>query len=86
MATLIHADGRIEEVRPKNGKEFTLTELQGYVGGYIELVRHGKQNIFCDEDGKLKDKPVNVVASHMYPLVGDFFVGDVIVCEKGEVS
>ncbi len=40
MATLIKTDGTISSVHPKAGigKSFNLDELQGYVGGYIEIV------------------------------------------------
>ena len=36
MATLIKADGTIEEIKPKNGTDFQLEELQKYVDGNIE--------------------------------------------------
>ena len=51
--------------------------LQGAVGGYIELVpmftTYGERNgprercvAFCDEDGKLKDLPVNFLAQALW--------------------
>lgn len=36
---LIRADGSMQWRYPENKKSFTLEELQGFVGGYIELVR-----------------------------------------------
>lgn len=35
MAKLVKADGSFSTIEPKNGKRFTLEELQGYVGGDI---------------------------------------------------
>ena len=32
-------DGRTKEVRPANGTHWTLEELQGFVGGYVEVLR-----------------------------------------------
>lgn len=60
-----------------------LKRLQTLVGGYIEVVRpvpFGGPVFDCvrmvvDEEGKFKDKPVNVLASALYngydPIVGD---------------
>lgn len=38
MATLLKTTGETREVQPADGVEFTLQELQGYVGGLIEAV------------------------------------------------
>lgn len=39
MAKLIKFTGAVEEVKPADGMNcFALEELQGFVGGYIELV------------------------------------------------
>lgn len=60
-----------------------LKRLQALVGGYIEVVHpvpFGGPVFDCvrmvvDEEGKFKDKPVNVLASALYngydPIVGD---------------
>ncbi len=39
MSKHIKANGEVLEVRPKSGTTFTLEEMQGYVGGYIEMVQ-----------------------------------------------
>lgn len=47
------------EVHPKNGTDFKLEELTGFVGGHIELVQTiGRRTMVLDEEGKLKGKPV----------------------------
>ena len=38
MAILIDTDGEEKEVSPKNGDKFSLEELQGFVGGQIQIV------------------------------------------------
>lgn len=35
---IIHSDGTMTAVKPKDFKKFTLEELQSYVGGYIEVI------------------------------------------------
>ena len=66
-------------------KEPTLKEMQKMVGGYIEVVyaENGDQ-IILDEEGRLKEKPINEDASEHW--LGDKWdndtaniVGDAIV-------
>ena len=95
MALLLKADGRIEIVLPLGG-EFTLTELQDFVGGYIEMLKiHGSvdgydgefEMMFCNEEGKLKGLPINLIATALYAYgFRDPVVGDVLLCRTGEVS
>lgn len=70
-----------------------LQDLQGGVGGYIELVPHftryqGKDCVaFCDEDGKRKGLPVNTHASTLWFLQQtdrgvihhDWLVGPIVI-------
>jgi Domain of unknown function (DUF3846) len=88
MATLIKASGQQEEIKPWNGTSFTLEQLQEHVGGYFEAHRlsDGKF-MLVDEDGKMKQKPINRAASFL--LFGkftglDFIVGDALVGTKEE--
>lgn len=41
MAKWIKTNGEIVEVQPKNGTDYSLEELQGFVGGYIEIITLG---------------------------------------------
>lgn len=83
LAVMIRADGTVETVEV--GEEITLHRLQELVGGYIETVSprfpvSDKLVMLCDEEGKLKEKPVNDLASACaYLLAGDYLVGDVII-------
>ncbi len=70
-------------VHPADGKKFTLEELQGYVGGYIELVRlprgNGRATMYANEEGLLFGLAVNTEAS---AVAGQTLVGPVIVVRK----
>ena len=90
MATLIRASGETLEVTPANGKEFTLAELQRFVGGFIELIpAPGGRLMFLDEDGKRNRKPVNAAATAIvrhWLASDDEIVGDVILCSRAEAT
>jgi hypothetical protein len=73
-AILLKTDGTARVISPDNGKRFTLKELQGFVGGYIERAPYtAPHEIWVDEEGLLKGKPLNVAASAIAkrPLAGD---------------
>ena len=83
MATLLYADGRREKVEPKNGTDFSLEELQGFVGGCVEIVRAPKEQILIvDDEGVLKEKELNCQASR---IVKTFIAGDALLCESCQV-
>jgi len=92
MATVIQTDGRLREVAPANGVEFTLAELQTVVGGYIEAVRNfDGRFMFLNEEGKLHGLPVNIIATHLARVSwsirpDDVIVGDVIICTMAEAG
>lgn len=91
MGLLIKPDGTAEPVKPAEGKSFTLKELQGFVGGYIELVRVEIEGYpfvaFINEEGKMNDLPLNVIATRISGLFPhDVIVGNMIVCDEGEVD
>lgn len=86
MATIYKTNGEVIETTPKNGKDFSLEEMQAIVGGYIEIVYldNGKLMI-VNEEGKINGLPLNDNASM---LVGytDLIMGDVLVCESKQVK
>ena len=77
--TLYLAIGDFVEVSPKDGKKFTLEELQNYVGGSIEKVpgtgRAGNPLAYRNEEGRLNDLPKNREALTKF---GTDLAGDVI--------
>lgn len=86
---LIKTNGETQEVKPKNGKEFSLEELQGFVGGYIEKLNvNGKKvkKIIMNEEGLLmKLQPNNTVTDLLSKEFGrevKTIVGDVLVIEN----
>lgn len=60
-------------------KEPTLEELQNYVGGYIEKCNVPGGYMWINEDGRLKNLPVNRFASALY---NDLIVGDIVYVVK----
>jgi len=89
MATLYKTNGRCKEVFPKNGTDFKLDELQGFVGGYIEIVPvltgAPKGSVMVvNEEGKLMKLPINDIGTLMTGFT-DVIVGDILVCNEGEI-
>ena len=73
-----------KEIKSKNDDP-SLSDAQKFVGGYVEVVQVNDGILIVDEEGKLKDKPVNEVASKMYAdKYGDedIIVGDAIYIPK----
>jgi hypothetical protein len=52
----------------------TLEAMQALVGGYVELVRMGKYNVYCNEDGRSKGLPPNRALPGGPPIVGPFYI------------
>lgn len=63
-ATLIKWDAPAETV-VSHGAKFSLAELQGFVGGYIELVstRSPVRDMYVNEDAIQKGLPANMQAT-----------------------
>ena len=78
----------LKEIQSKNDDP-SLSDAQKFVGGWVEVVQVNDGILIIDEEGKLKDKPVNEVASKMYAdKYGDedIIVGDAIYVPNGVVS
>jgi hypothetical protein len=85
---IIKTDGTIVEAFPKNGKKFSLEELQAAVGGLIELavLRDGR-DLWFNEEGKLIGLEVNIYATMLWQDTfgsSDVIVGNAIVTKKGQ--
>lgn len=84
MATLYRTDGTGETVTPASGEEFTLAELQGHVGGYIDIVRlENGELLVVNDEGLIHGLPLNEQASR---IVGGVLAGDVVRCSDTEVK
>ncbi len=73
-AIVIHENGNETKHFPAKGKKFDFTELQKFVGGYIESLSSfrykgtGKlvKQVYCNEDGIAKGLSPNPIASDMW--------------------
>ena len=89
-AKIIYTDKEAEDYTPKNGKTFALTEMQEIIGGYVEPIRlNDGRIIIVDEDGKSKDKAVNIPATNILRrdhFTTDYIVGTAIVCDADMIE
>ena len=89
-AKIIYTDKEAEDYTPKNGKTFRLTEMQEIIGGYVEPIRlNDGRMIIVDEEGKSKDKAVNIPATNILRrdhYTTDYIVGTAIVCDADMVE
>lgn len=89
-AKIIYTDKEAEGYTPKNGKTFALTEMQEIIGGYIEPIRlNDGRMVIVDEEGKSKDKAVNIPATNILRrdhFTTDYIVGTAIVCDADMVE
>ena len=89
-AKIIYTDKEAEDYTPKNGKTFELDELQGIVDGNFEIVRlRDGRMIIVDEEGKSKNKAVNIPATNILRrdhFTTDYIVGTAIVCDADMID
>ena len=85
MAYILTTKGESLACAPKNGTDFSLEELkQAIGGGYIEVVYLPDNRVMViDEEGKLKQMPLNHAASMLY--LRDTIVGDALVCDRSQI-
>ena len=90
MARHSKSDGTSCDIKPQDGKRFSLGEAQRLVGGYVQVIQLSDSVIMLmDEEGKLKGKPVNESATAIAQLKkaiypNDCVVGDVVICRSDE--
>jgi Domain of unknown function (DUF3846) len=81
MATLYKTDGTTREVSSRNGRKYTLEELQEYVGGPIEWLEIRAGKLIVNQEGKLMGLPFNLRAT---ALSGHDIAGDALLIVQGE--
>ena len=90
-AYMITDEGEIEEISPKDGREFELEEVQKIVEGYIEIVYlNDKQIMIVNEEGKF-DKSYNPFATSIAQLHralwrDDYICGTVVICPSSMLT
>ena len=89
-AKIIYTDKEAEDYTPKNGKTFEFDELKDIVGGHFEIVwLNDGRMIIVDEEGKSKDKAVNIPATNILRrdhYTTDYIVGTAIVCDADMIE
>lgn len=88
-AYLLTWDNEVARIKPDNGTDFTLEELQSLVGGYIEIVKVGTMVMVTNEDGK-RDGDYNAIATMVADTAGvlrrgDYIAGDAVYCPSAMV-
>lgn len=91
MAKLIKVTGEITEVHPVNRTDFKLDELQGYVGGTIDIVDLGNDEIYViNDNGKYEcernEEATKIALERGAIFDWDFIAGDVVLCKNEEVQ
>ena len=91
MAKVYRVNGNVEDVRPKNGKHFSLEEMYALIGcEWVEFVYLSNGIMVVDEEGKLNAKEYNDKATAIASVdqaicLGDWIAGDALVCDNNEV-
>lgn len=86
---LLVKDGCMRPIKPMNGRHYTLTELQTYVGGYVQTLKVGNGKLLViDEEGKLKGKLPNRIATGWILREGyqDFIVGTALLIDAEHIQ
>jgi hypothetical protein len=92
MALLIKAARVAVPVTPKNGRQFTVAELQGYVGAHLEaLPLSSGQIMWLNEEDKLKHLAFNALVdeiAHEQSSIAPLrkVVGDVLIATRTETD
>lgn len=80
----------VEDVEPRNGRDFSLSELQQYVGGYVEIADLMDGRIMVVNENGLSDGlPINPLATSIFQEQtgsDDIIVGSVVVCDAEQVK
>jgi hypothetical protein len=90
MSILITESGASRVIHPANERDYTLNELQSLLGcDMIEIVRAGSYIAVIDEEGKLRDRKINLVATaflkpYLQPF--DVIVGPTLLCLQSEIQ
>ena len=80
MAITISTKGEVRLASPRNGKDFSLEELQEIVGGQVEII---PLFMVVNEEGLLERLQINQQATNIY---GTLIVGDALLCRADEVK
>lgn len=92
-AYIVHDNGRMEKVEPRNKNDFQADELNDIVGGHFEIVPIYIENVrhwmVLNEEGKIHELPINKVATKLFVLATgryDSIHGDVLICKEHQIE
>lgn len=77
--------GTMQEIKPMNGSDYSLQELQHYVGGYVEVIHLGAGKLLIvDAEGKIKNKLPNRIATVWQIECGiyEWVAGDAVLIDE----
>ncbi|MDT3388366.1 MAG: DUF3846 domain-containing protein [Bacteroidota bacterium] len=80
------ANGEIRKARPNNGMDFSLAELQAFVGGHIDIIplkAFPELVLVCNDEGRINGLSHNVAGSLYY---GASIFGDVLICRRNLIK
>lgn len=85
---LVTSTGGMKAITPMNGSHYSLQEMQSYVGGSIEILKVGQKILVMDEEGKLKGKLPNRIATGwvLQEGINDYICGDVMLIERSHIK
>jgi hypothetical protein len=88
---LITPEAVVTEVKPKNGTDFSLEELQEKVGGHIEVVELTPKTIMVvNEEGKgslFPNMMATIIAKSCYAIFpDDYIAGNAVLCANDMVK
>lgn len=91
MAVILKENYDVFKIKPRNGKDFKLDELQKIVNGSIEIIDIPSRNMIMviNENGKYECNPNPIateyaVKNHAIRLF-DYICGNVLLCESSMV-
>lgn len=91
-ATQITTDGKITELKPAEGKIFTLKEFYKHTNcDIVEFIYLPNDKIMvCDEEGRLRQNPkINLLATLIVSHLGKNFMpicGDVLIINQNQTE
>lgn len=91
LSLLSKQNGDVEVIRPQNGTDFSLEELQKYVDGLIDIIDLKDGNIMVVNDEGKFTKLMNpfatfIALTHHAIAPRDFVAGDVVLCPSEMVK
>lgn len=88
MSDILIKDGTKRPIAPMNGSDYSLGEMQYYVGGPIETLRVGKKIMVVNEEGKIRGMKLNKVATDKIIMDGysDYICGPAMLIEPSHIN